>query len=250
VDRVFGALGKQPPQHDSRTLRLAAYLTDGLPAAPETALWNASVIDWHVLANDKFGNCVPAGALHLAQSWASYAGGRFVPTDKDAIQAYHRLNPGWSGAQDETDTGAAMLAALTLWRKEGLAGDRISAFMACDPTDRETVKQAIALFGGAYIGLALPRSCQDQDIWSVPEGGPTGDGAKGSLGGHCVPVLAYTRHTLTCLTWGQVILLTWDFFTTYCDEAYAVLGPGWFDAPGRAPNGFDGDQLRRDLARL
>jgi hypothetical protein len=249
VDRLFGALGKQPPQHDNRTLRLAAY-TANLPAAPETALWNESLTDWQVLANDKFGNCVPVGALHLAQNSASYSGGRFVPTDEDAIEAYHRLNPGWSGAQDETDTGASMLAALKLWRNEGLAGHRISAFVACDPRDPEHVKQAIALFGGAYIGLDLPRSCRDQNIWSVPPGGATGDGAKGSLGGHCVPVMAYTARTLACLTWGQIILMTWDFFTTYCDEAYAVLGPGWFDATRRAPNGFDRDQLSRDLARL
>jgi len=250
VDRLFGALGKQPPQHDIRTLRLATYLPGSLPAAPEAALWNESVTDWQVFANDKFGDCVPAAALHLAQHCVSYAGGRLVPTDEDAIEAYHRLNPGWSGAQDETDTGACMLAALKLWRKEGLAGDRISAFVACDPADRELVKQAIVLFGGAYIGLDLPCSCRDQDIWSVPEGGATGDGAKGSLGGHCVPVLAYGPRTLTCLTWGQLVLMTWDFFTTYCDEAYAVLGPGWLDATGRAANGFDRDQLRRDLARL
>jgi hypothetical protein len=250
VDRLFGALGKQPPQHDIRTLRLATYLTPSLPPAPEAALWIESMVDWQVLANDKFGTCVPAGALHLAQNWVSYAGGRFMPTDEDAVEAYHRLNPGWSGTQDKTDTGACMLAALKLWRKEGLAGDRISAFMACDRTDREQVKQAIALLGGAYIGLDLPRSCRDQDIWSVPEGGATGDGARGSLGGHCVPVLAYSPRTLTCLTWGQLVLLTWDFFTTYCDEAYAVLSPGWFDATGCAPNGFDRDQLRRDLTRL
>jgi hypothetical protein len=250
MDRLFGALGKRPAQHDKRTLRLAAYLTAELPAAPETALWNASVTDWQALGNDKFGDCVPVGALHLAQTWASCSGDRLVPTDEDAIDAYHRLNPGWSGAQDETDTGASMLATLKLWRNEGLAGHRIAAFVACDPTEREHIKQAVALFGGAYIGLELPRSCRHQDIWSVPPGGATGAGAKGSLGGHCVPVLAYTTRTLACLSWDQIILMTWDFFTTYCDEAYAVLSLDWFDAARRAPNGFDRDQLRCDLARL
>ncbi|HSV66963.1 MAG TPA: hypothetical protein VLJ59_13765 [Mycobacteriales bacterium] len=250
MDRLFGQLGKRPPEADERTLRLATYLPAELPPAPTTVRWDETVADWQTLGNDKFGNCVPVAALHLVQNWTAHTGAQFVPTDEQAIGAYHQLNPGWNGAQDESDTGVSMLSALKEWRRAGFAGHQLSAFVSCEPTDAGDVKQAISRFGGVYAGLDLPRSSKNQEVWSVPPGGPTGDGAKGSLGGHCVPVLAYTNRTLTCVSWGQLIHITWDFFTTYCDEAYAVLSPDWTGQGNVAPNGFKLDELTRDLALL
>ena len=62
------------------------------------------------------------------------------------------------------------------------------------PTPKYTniveIRQSIALFGGVYIGLALPLTAQNQDVWDVvPNGGANAE--EGSWGGHCVYVPKY-----------------------------------------------------------
>jgi hypothetical protein len=44
--------------------------------------------------------------------------------------------------------------------------------------------------------------------------------------------------------------MTWGFFRTYVDEAYAVLAPEWATDNALAPNGFSLTQLRADLAAV
>ncbi len=87
-------------------------------------------------------------------------------------------------------------------------------------------------------------------MWSVPPGGPVGDGAPGSWGGHCAPIIAYSPHSLTCVTWGGLTRMTWEFFATYCDEGYAVLSQDWLYAEKVAPNGFDLTTLEHDLTAV
>jgi hypothetical protein len=38
-----------------------------------------------------------------------------------------------------------------------------------------------------------------------------------------------------------------DFHRAYCDEAYAMLAPDWFDETGRDPQGLDLKTLTDDL---
>jgi hypothetical protein len=78
-----------------------------------------------------------------------------------------------------------------------------------------------------YIGLALPISAQNQDVWAVPPGGSAGEGSPGSWGGHAVPIVAYDSRGLTVITWGATKRMTWQFLDTYCDEAYALLSQDW-----------------------
>lgn len=56
-------LGKLPYQHDRRTLHLATYITQPLPAAPVS--WTAlrNIRDWPMYGNDRLGNCVAEGTL-------------------------------------------------------------------------------------------------------------------------------------------------------------------------------------------
>jgi hypothetical protein len=108
---------------------------------------------------------------------------------------------------------------------------------------------AVYMFGGCYIGVLLPQSAQGQPIWSVPPMGPTGPGAPGSWGGHAVPVVAYDARGLTVITWGAMLRMTWQFWETYCDEAYAILSQDWLEK-NEAPSGFDMATLQADLERL
>ncbi len=138
---------------------------------------------------------------------------------------------------------------LNYWRKKGIAGHKILAFAALDPRNIEHVKQSVYLFGGTYIGVQLPLSAQAQDIWDVPSTGPTGDGEPGSWGGHAVCVVAYNATGLWVVTWGKLQFMTWAFWHTYCDEAYAVFSTDML-AKGKSPAGFDLPQLQADLAEI
>ncbi len=125
---------------------------------------------------------------------------------------------------------------LNYWRQKGIAGHKILGFAALDPRHVEQIKQSVYLFGGTYIGVQLPLSAQDQDTWDVPPSGPIGNGEPGSWGGHAVCVVAYNAKGLWVVTWGKLLFMTWAFWQTYCDEAYAVFSTDMLakaEKPGR-----------------
>ena len=47
-----------------------------------------------------------------------------------------------------------------------------------------------------------------------------------------VIVSAYDANTVTCITWGQLQPMTWDFWNTYVDESHALLMHSWLDRQG------------------
>ena len=51
---------------------------------------------------------------------------------------------------------------LNYWRQTGIAGHKIQAFMALEPSNHTHVMDAVWMFGGCYIGLALPKIAQAQ----------------------------------------------------------------------------------------
>jgi hypothetical protein len=114
--------------------------------------------------------------------------------------------------------------------------------------DHELVRAAAWLFGGLYLGLQMPLRAQRQATWDWP-GSLTGPDAPGSWGGHAVDIVRYGERTLTAVTWGRLQELTWSFFDRYCDEAYCLLSND-FLAGDRAPNGFDLEALKADLALI
>lgn len=243
-------LGKLPPKHDVRTLQLAAYLhPEDLPAPPPARDWtHRANADWKMLANDRLGDCTCAAAAHLIQLWTANARKEFTASDQDVIAAYSAIT-GYDPARPETDQGAVELDVLRYWRTTGIAGHKIGAFAKVEPADRTMVEASVSLFGGLYIGCALPLRAQRQTIWDRPDH-PTDDDAPGSWGGHAMTVAAYSRTGVALVTWGAIKFATWSWFLAYCDEAYAVLSPDWVDGGDAAPNGFDLAALQRDLAMV
>jgi hypothetical protein len=135
---------------------------------------------------------------------------------------------------------------LKLWRKEGIGRHRIGAFARVSLHDHDLVRTAAWLFGGLYLGLQLPEIAQHQVTWDWV-GRLTGDAAPGSWGGHAVDVVRYAGGSLTVVTWGRLQDLTWSFWDRYVDEAYCILSHDFLSGD-RAPNGFDLEALRADLA--
>jgi hypothetical protein len=44
--------------------------------------------------------------------------------------------------------------------------------------------------------------------------------------------------------------MTWSFWETYCDEAYAIISTDYSNGKRQAPQGFSMQQLQADLADL
>ena len=244
---AIGKLGKLPPRLDPRTLRLASYLPAAMPPIPPARSWSASVRSWPMLANDICGDCTIASAGHLIQMWTSSHHHAIVPTDADILRAYSSVS-GYNSADPSTDQGAVELDVLNYWRRHGIAGHKISAFVAVNPRNRAHVLAAIDLFGGIYAGFALPNSIQSQTgpgkAWTVTQGT---DAAPGSLGGHAVPVVDYAPGAFACVTWGAMQRMSDAFAATYMDECYALISEDWVNAHQGAPCGFDLESLQKDL---
>jgi len=243
-------LGKKPRRYDRRTLRLARYLTPALPPPPPAVTNSGNVTNWGMMLNgpntygkgvpsDGLGDCTIAGVAHTIQVWTLSKGSEVTVPDSTVLQFYERWD-GYNPSNPASDQGGEELQVLKDWRKQGFSGNPLMAFADPDTQDELHVRQAIALFGGLYIGLQLPISAQTQDVWDVASGP---NGKPGSWGGHCVFVPDYDADTLTCITWGQLKKMTWAFWGTYCDEAHALLSTDW-----KPPAGFDMAALQADLA--
>jgi hypothetical protein len=244
---VTRCLGKQPRRHDPRTLRLATLLTTALPAAPPARDWSAALpTALGMMRNDACGDCTCAGAAHLVQTWTANNGGEVTISDDDVVAAYSKIT-GYTPSDPTSDKGAVLLDVLNAWRQAGIGGHKIGAYAIVDHTNVAEVKLALDLFGGLYTGAMLPQSAESAvgSTWSAV----ALDDA-GSWGGHCMAVAAYDADGITYLTWGARQRATWDWWSAYCDEAYAIIADDWVTGAKPAPSGFDVAALRQYLAEL
>ena len=240
-------LGRKAIKTDTRTLALGDYLTPSLPSPPPAADWTKGITSWGMMLNDTLGDCTIAGAAHAVQVWTANTGG-IVTLPDSTVKKYYEKWDGYQPGNPSTDNGGVELDVLNDWQKHGFAGNALVAFADPKPISLMEIRQSIALFGGVYIGLALPITAQKQDVWDVaPKGGAKAK--PGSWGGHCVFVPKYDKNGFTCITWGQLKTMTVAFWKKYCDEAHTLLGKGWLATKG-APNGFNQAQLLADLKAI
>jgi hypothetical protein len=246
-------LGRRAVKQDSRTLRVGAYLTESLEAPPISVDWTKGVKSFGMMLNDTLGCCTIAGAGHADQIFTLNAGTESTVTDA-VVQSYYSLWDGYVAGNAATDNGGVELDVLNAWQKQGFAGHALTAFADPKVTNAVEVRQAIALFGGVYIGVELPNSAQDQvgKVWDTAPWYSFESAAykAGSWGGHCVFVTGYDADGLTCITWGALQRMTWSFWNRYVDEAHALLSPDFLGANGLDPDGFDMAQLTADLALI
>lgn len=238
--------GKRPVRHDSRTLRFKTYLTPELPPPPPAydVLSNVyrklGVGDparlFPMDGNDACGDCTIAALAHAVTVFRGLIGESRIWSRRAVVELYFHLTGG-------PDSGLAALDVLNYWRTHTAAGDKILAFAAIDAAHHADIRQAMRLFGGVYLGFAVPEHCirqfQDRVPWTP---GPL------TQDGHAVFAVEYDSAGLTVLTWGTIQRATWAWWDACVDEAYAILPPEARHA-GFAP-GFDFSQLQTDLAAL
>ena len=241
-------LGKKSAMFDSRTLRFGSYLAAQLPPPPPSVNYGKAVPSWPMYFNNQYGDCTCAAAAHMIQNWTANAGQEISPADQTVLSFYeHFTTPG-------PDNGCVMLSVLKYWRSTGLGNDKITAFAQVENKNIIQAQDAVNLLGSLYIGVELPdfavNSANMLEVpWVVPPQGPVGDAAPNPQNGHCIPAVAYDQRNLYVVTWGAVKSMSWQFYATYADEAFAVLSKD-FLKEGKAPVGFDLAQLTADLAEI
>lgn len=234
-----------PPAKRARTLGLSDYLE---APAPEIVDLTAGITTWPMFLNQRFGCCTVSAAAHMLEIFGQEVDGEpRLLADEDVLALYNLVNGG-------VDGGANMLDVLSAWRKVGLAGDRIYAYVDVRVGDHRLIEAATWYFSGTYIGANLPLTAQvqtGQSPWSVVQGAAAGQAAPGSWGGHAINVVGYDPGGLTVVTWGALQRMTWEFWDAYVDETYCVIPSDYDRLLGKAlANGFNLEQLQTDLAKF
>ena len=236
------ALGRNP--HRPEFLAAAPTAADymgSLPTPPDQIDWSQNVAPdaWGVYANagpDAIGDCTACGAAHATIAWESYGmPGYSFPTTQEVIAVYSATG-GYVPGQPATDNGATCEAVLTRWLNVGFTfggkGARLIAYAKIDPKNFAEVRQGLWAFGQLYVGAQMMVAQQSEAIWTTTSG-PV-------WGGHCFDIIAADAdaNTLTCISWGQKVEMTADWFAACVEECYVLLSPLWL-AKGAAPSGLE-----------
>jgi hypothetical protein len=250
-------LGKHARKIDPRTLELSTY-DRGLPTPPAAVTLSGKVPEWPLYMNDELGDCAIAAPAHEIECWTANAGRERSLTMADVLKAYEEVS-GYTPrdpkhpTHNATDNGCVMLDVLHHWRHQGIGKDKITAYVLVSHTEVLQLQQTVWLLGGVYLGLRLPETAQlqldNKEPWTVVA--MVGKGEPNSWGGHAVNIVDYDEHYATCVTWGLLQKMSWEFIQAYADEAYGVLSSDWMNASThKSPHGFDMPLLLDDLSKF
>jgi hypothetical protein len=232
-------LGRLPATRPAALRDLSVYATGPLPAPPATR--EVPAASYPMDGNDTYGDCTIAGVAHLIAGWnAEVHEADSVPSEETVVAEYFNLTGG-------EDTGLNEAGVLKTWQTTGLFGEQIAGYAPVNPKDLLQLHQAVAFYGGCYLGIECPESAQQQfsagEPWTYVEGSPV-------LGGHCVVALGYGPHGgLHVATWGGIAVLEASFLAHYLDEAWCILPHELVEAKGDAL-GVDLAALQADLAKV
>lgn len=243
MTRTVGMMGKLRPQFPVALKDLHYYATAPLPKAPPSADHAKAVTGGFPMdGNDQYGDCTMAAAAHMIQAWNAQTGVELpVPADADVVAQYLKLSHG-------KDNGLVESRVLQDWLRQGLWGTKIVGYAPVDVHSLEGLKQAVAFFGGVYVGIQVPKNAESQFADELPWTLDPGWQQQQIKGGHAVPILGYDADWLYCVTWGAVQKMGWDWWSVYGDEAWVILSEE-YEKAGKI-GGLDVALLRADLASL
>lgn len=238
-------LGKLPRKEHPLTLDLSKYVK--LADPPRAFAYEYNISDWTMMGNDKIGDCTFASPGHLEMEWSSRTYGLYIPSLQDIIRGYSAVS-GYDPQTGMNDNGCVITDVLEYWRTTGIANRKILGWAQIDTSNITAIKQAITIFGGLDIGFNVTETAMNE-FSSGQAWNNTSD--KNIVGGHCVCVLGYGSLGCTCITWAKRQQMSWEFWKTYVDEAYAIITQDWLTAAQKTPIfGFDLQTLQADLQAL
>lgn len=217
---------------------LAVYAKGKLPSPPASV--DPPSVPYPMDLNDQLGICTLAGVDHLLAAWNAEVHENDPRPDEDALRStYFDLTGGEDSGLNESDL-------LATWRNSGLWGNKIRAYAPVPVTDIRQQQQAIAFYGGLYLGIQCPASAQEDFAAKRPW---VYDPASPIEGGHCIVGLGFTPTAMLCATWGAIAEVTYPFLAHMLDEAWVVLGNEMVEAKGDGL-GIDLASLEADLPTL
>jgi hypothetical protein len=255
---VSRKLGRNPRTFDPRVPHMSAVLAGKrLPPPPSSVDYTKGMPDkFGVMLNDRLGDCTCAAYYHARQVW-TFNAGKKEATEPDAdveqlyIQAcgYNPKTPGEGPGGNEQHVLSYLLRTGAPIGPNGQGREKILAFVEVDPRNLDDVKRTIADCGLAYIGFNVPQNimpsgAEPPETWKV-------DRANAKIvGGHAVALPGYDSAGAKVISWGQLYTMTWEFFSTYVDEVYAIADPAWFDAKHTTPGGLTLAELQTQMQAL
>ncbi len=198
-----------------------------------------------MMLNDSLGCCTISAIYHAVQVWTHAASKMQTDADEDVLATYETFC-GYVDGDSNTDKGGVEQTVLGDWMTDGIpidsgANNKLAAWFEIDPRNTDDIKRSINECGLCYIGFEVPENIvpstgNPPQLWEV-------DPDAEIMGGHAIVLAGYDANTISLISWGQKYQMTWDFFQTYTDEAYALVNQDWVDATGKTPLGLDLDTL-------
>jgi hypothetical protein len=247
-------LGRNTPytEEEKFRLNLAKYLDfSALPAPPVVVDRASKVTSWPMYGNDTIGDCTCATVGHQIQALTTYASTEETVPESSVIELYSSVS-GYDPVTGANDNGAVIQDVINYWRKHGVENDpgKVLAFAQLKQLDSiTTVRQVLEIFGTVYIGLDVPQSAMDQfragEPWTVVNESPV-------EGGHAVPVqyIDGSANPVGVITWAKLQVMSWEFWTTYVEEAWVVITQDWLEKNGSTIEGFSLTALGADFAAI
>jgi hypothetical protein len=251
-------LGRLHRSYDPRVPHLSALLSGQAPAPvpPSVDYTKGMPANLGMMLNDTLGDCTCAAVYHAIQVW-TFNASKKIDTEPDSdveqlyIQAcgYNPRVPGEGPGGNEQHVLTYLLKTGAPTGPKGAQRHKIAAFVEVDVRNLDDVKRTIVDCGLAYIGFNVPASLMPPNqpppaVWQFDPAN-----AK-SVGGHAVVLAGYDATGFRVISWGEYYTMTFEFFSKFVDEAYAIADADWVAAKGTTPAGFTLSQLEAQMQAL
>lgn len=246
--------GKKAARPNAVTLKFSDVFNETvMPKAPlvfghETLLASE---DWFMFGNDRYGDCVLAGAAHEHMLWTMEGGGtaaRAHFTTADVLSDYSAIT-GFSTWNPLSDQGTDAQEAAAYRQKTGILdaqGNRhkIDAYASLKVGDLDQLALATWLFGAVGVGVVCADNMEQQfdagQLWS---------GGNLTNSGHYVPCVGRnSKGNFLFITWGKLQAATPEWVSKYMDEGTVYLSLEILNASTKlSPESFNVDALQQYL---
>jgi len=247
-------LGRQARAFNPKIKNMRAVYGKPLPTPPAAIDWSHNITDFGVMLNDRLGDCTCAAVYHARQIWTANTLTEQTEPDRCVLNLYEAAT-GYNPQNPATDQGGVEQYVLQYLLNEGIplgdgTRDKILGFMEVDHNNINDVKLTIAEFGLAYIGFNVPNSMfaagEPPQVWTVSQD----PNLAATEGGHAIILIAYDDQGPTCVSWGKKYKMTWEFFSRYTDEVYAIVDKSWIETTGKTPLNLTLQELEELMADL
>jgi hypothetical protein len=258
---IMGAhkLGRLHRTYDARVPHMSALVAgQQLPPPPPSVNYTTKLpSNLGMMLNDTLGDCTCAAVYHALQVWSANASGQ-IDTECDAdVEKLYILACGYNPRAGGEGPGGNEQHVLTYLLRsgaptgpQGQTRHKIAGFVEVDPRNIDDVKRTINDCGVAYIGFNVPQfivpppPAVPPDVWDVQRQSTQ------IVGGHAVVLAGYDANGARVISWGQYYTMTWEFFSTYVDEVYAIADQTWIDKTGKSPAGLTLAELEVQMQAL